>query len=551
MHETNKYEMTDQRMADLFSNGIFVFDTSALLNIYSYSEKMKKVLFGKIFKKLEDNLWMPHQTSYEFNNNRRTVIKKPIRLYKNLISQQEGKNEGGHFDNIEKLIDSVEQQTISKIRNTLNTIKEKTKKDTKHPHLKQNSLIKFEKDINDFSKQVVLFKKKYTELGIIVQKEIDLKSIRIEKLLDEDIVTKNINQYFTIGEEFDFETKLKIVKEGSLRYQDQIPPGYLDQKEKIGLAIYGDLIIWKETLSFAKSQNKSIILVTNDSKEDWWTYRKKDKTKIPRHELIQEFSTKVDKDFWMLSSEDFLYQASKHLVIKLDDKLINELKDINEEKSKAKSLQDEERRLNELKWLKILREAVESGEDIMPNHTYYFKGEALGTWLSNLFQDNKLGKKLYLLKEVELTGFDNSQRSKDPETVARRFIRKLLNDPNPNKMTYQTSFNRSIIVKKDVLQPKTKKEITDLWKLRFDEERKWVKKSHIKDRTDEWKMFRYDKEWNPKEKWSTNEDHMGQLYHWVRNRKKRPEFFKLIIHHFNKTELDELREENFPVDEIR
>ena len=551
MKEYSKYEMNEERMKELFSKATFVFDTSALLNIYSYSEKMKKALFQKIFKKLKDRLWMPYQASYEFHNNRKTVIRKPIRLYQNLISQQEGNNEGGHFDSIKQLIDDIEQQILRKVRNTVLTVKEKTKKDTKHPHIKQAPLKQFDKDINEFSKQVKLFKKKFDELGIITQKEIDLKSTRIEKLLEEDNVFKELENHFEKGQEISYDDKLKIAKEGSFRYENQIPPGYLDKKEKIGMSVYGDLIIWKEVLKLSQETKKPIILISNDAKEDWWTFRKKEKTKTPRHELIQEFYSLTQLDFWILSSEDFLYQSSINLEIKLDNKLIEELDTINKEKSLAKALQDEERRLNELKWLKLLREAVEAGEDIMPNHTYTFKGENLGTWLSNLFQDNKLGKKLDLLKEVELAGFDNSHRSKDPEIVARRFIRKLLNDPNPNKMSYQNRFNRSIIVKKDVLQPKTKKEIADLWQLRFDEERKWVKQSHIKDKTEEWKTFRYDKNWNPKEKWSTNEEHMGQLYHWARNRKKRPEFLKLIIHKFNEREIEELRKEGFPIDEIR
>lgn len=54
------------------------------------------------------------------------------------------------------------------------------------------------------------------------------------------------------------------------RYKDQVPPGFMDGKNKDGVRKYSDLIIWKEILNYARNQEKDIVFVTDDVKADWW-----------------------------------------------------------------------------------------------------------------------------------------------------------------------------------------------------------------------------------------------------------------------------------------
>lgn len=88
----------------------------------------------------------------------------------------------------------------------------------------------------------------------------------------------------------------KLCKEGEYRYKSQTPPGYKDAK-KDGVSKYGDLIVWAETYEYAVLNNKNIIFVTDDVKEDWW--EKLDDGRILfRKELVKEFlrKTKIRKD---------------------------------------------------------------------------------------------------------------------------------------------------------------------------------------------------------------------------------------------------------------
>ena len=115
----------------------------------------------------------------------------------------------------------------------------------------------------------------------------------------------------------------KQCQEGEYRYKKKTPPGYKDEK-KDGVSKYGDLLVWAETYEYAASNNKNIIFVTDDVKEDWW--EKLDDGRILfRTELVKEFSrkTKIKKgvnnglkliplvgyDFYQAIAREFMIEA--------------------------------------------------------------------------------------------------------------------------------------------------------------------------------------------------------------------------------------------------
>lgn len=523
----------------LFKDAVIVYDSSALLDFYGYSEKAKNEIFDLVFAKLEGRLWIPAQVEYEFTKNRESVITKPINSYQNLIYKTDTKKEGGFIEAIESSISNFKNKDVLKIRGNLKALIERTIKDNKHPHINQKSLNDLKEAVNQISKDLDKLEKIVKTSKQIIQAEIKVKERKIKTIKGKDSLLVKLNQAFTIGDEYKYEELIEIVKEGKFRYENKIPPGYEDEGDKIGFQVYGDLILWKQTMEYAKRISKPIILITNDFKDDWW--QPKSNNEIPRHELIIEFIDKTNQQFWMYSGESFLHKANLYFKANVNKSTIQELLDFNSEK--FRKIEEE--------WLELLEEAIYDGEDVMANHNYKFKGKNLGSWLSNVSQDNKLGKKLALLKEIEEIGFDFKQRGHNPDLQAKRFIQRLVENEELNKMVCQNYFNSVLMDKQDRILPETKRELNTAWKLRFNEERLWEKQSQIKDKTDEWKKFRYNKDLNPKEKWSTSEKNMGGLYHWVRYRKKRVDLLELIIHKFSKEEIDELREQGFPVDEIQ
>ena len=49
----------------VWQNGIIVFDTNVLLNLYRYNEETRNELL-KLMKSYQNRLWMPYQVALEF-----------------------------------------------------------------------------------------------------------------------------------------------------------------------------------------------------------------------------------------------------------------------------------------------------------------------------------------------------------------------------------------------------------------------------------------------------------------------------------------------------
>lgn len=110
----------------------------------------------------------------------------------------------------------------------------------------------------------------------------------------------------------------------------------MQKKEKDGIEnnAYGDLIVWKQILSFSSHEHKDIIYITHDQKKDWWLIAK-GRTVGPRIELRKEFAVNTGQEFYMYSMESFLEQYSKHKGKAADQSVLDEVTHI-ERDSKQK-----------------------------------------------------------------------------------------------------------------------------------------------------------------------------------------------------------------------
>ncbi|MFC1943057.1 PIN-like domain-containing protein [Chloroflexota bacterium] len=92
---------------------------------------------------------------------------------------------------------------------------------------------------------------------------------------------------------------------------------------------FGDLLIWKQILKHAEvNKLKSIVLLTNDVKEDW-LLKISGKTIGPRPELREEIHrlSGVER-FHIYTSEQFLRIAQEYLDIKVSEDSLNAAKDM-------------------------------------------------------------------------------------------------------------------------------------------------------------------------------------------------------------------------------
>lgn len=273
----------------LWSESIFVFDTSALLYFYYFSESSRTEIYQKTLNPIKNRLWIPQHALYEYKKNRENTILKPIKE----------KYEPSFSLNIKSI-----SKSISDIEGKLLNFKDLTKKNDIHPYIEGDINEKFLNNFLDFKTQFEGYEKSVTT-------EFKQRKNEISSLLENDDVYRYITTNFKIGNEYTFRNIMDLIQqEGEIRYRNQIPPGYDDEKNKIGTQKYGDLIIWKQILSYAKEQKKSMIYITNDTKPDW-CYKVKHDSEIriskPREELIKEFFDYTNSRFWMYTFNQFLY----------------------------------------------------------------------------------------------------------------------------------------------------------------------------------------------------------------------------------------------------
>ncbi|MBE9201108.1 MULTISPECIES: PIN domain-containing protein [unclassified Nodularia (in: cyanobacteria)] len=299
------YQPTEEDFTELWKECVFSFDTNVLLHIYRYSPKTRERLFD-ILQKLQERIWIPHQVAYEIHKNKLTVISKQFGAYKEIQKILDGNlNIGSLKDQLVKNYKNHPYIDVSQIIETIEVAIAKVKKDLQVTQEEHPDLVKDEELWN---------------------KLIDIIDGRVGKPYCQD--------------------KLKeVYKQAEQRFKDLIPPGYKDIKDKPIPDRYGDPILWLQLIDHAKTENKSIIFVTDDKKEDWWLEHN-GKTISPRPELVQEMLTEAGVKFYMYQSDKFLEYAEDFLKLPEQPEVIEEAREIREQNTNYVNLISEARRLN-------------------------------------------------------------------------------------------------------------------------------------------------------------------------------------------------------------
>lgn len=276
------YPIDEKVITKIWESAIFVFDTNTLLHLYRYSKNTRND-FMQVLQNIKNSLWIPYQVALEFQQNRLNVIRESQKKYKELDAV---------LGNIEDIIKN--SHNYGQYDDVL-PIYKRVLKSVKHY---ANKLERMRKEVSDFD-------------------------FRNDKILD--FITELYEN--KVGDEQKEEELEEIYKEGKKRYENLIPPGYKDMKEKdTNRHIYGDLIIWKELIKEAKSAKKDIIFITADTKEDWWL-KFNGKTISPRSELVKEFS-QTNRTILFYTPQNFLKWYKEKQDNNIQDSSINEVGEI-------------------------------------------------------------------------------------------------------------------------------------------------------------------------------------------------------------------------------
>ncbi|MEZ6041344.1 MAG: PIN domain-containing protein [Planctomycetaceae bacterium] len=255
------FRPTDAEFEDLWQNATIVLDTSVLLNLYRISSTAANE-FLDLLGAYRDRLWIPHHVAKEYLKNRTTVIGKECKKYLKLIGD------------LESMVDAIEGEKS-------------------HPFVPEDLANRF-KDIAEELK------------AALTGSEDDHRG-----LLSNDRIRDAIEGLFNgrVGEAWTEDRLQQVYTEGKERYENKVPPGFADLKEKPEPDRYGDLVIWLQVIEWSESQSKHVIMLTNDKKEDWFE-EASGRTLGPLPQLRFEFAEKTNKTVYLYSPSQFIGLAN-------------------------------------------------------------------------------------------------------------------------------------------------------------------------------------------------------------------------------------------------
>jgi hypothetical protein len=287
----------------LWKEGLIVLDTNVLLSLYRLPSASQGDLF-KILESVNQQLWIPHQVALEFHRNRPTVIAAERKTIEDVLAMAN--------DQVAKIIERVNALQLDK----------------RELNIDAGQLTK---ELQEASTQLV------SAVQAAHKSQLDLSATdpirdRLDVIFNSRVGVGPVSQ-----SELD-----TLIQNGDERYERKIPPGFedVDKAKNPSEASFifggikyqkkfGDLIFWRQLLDHAKkANNKVVMLVTADQKEDWW-WRESGKTLGPHPELAMEIRREAGVElFWIYTSDQFLLQANTYLNANVSSSSIAEVKDL-------------------------------------------------------------------------------------------------------------------------------------------------------------------------------------------------------------------------------
>lgn len=241
------YQPTSEEFDDLWKNGLIVLDTNVLLGFFRYSATTRDD-FLAFLEKERDRIWIPNHVGLEFH-----------RRYLSVTNDQEN--------------------MLTNVRKSINQ--------------SESTIAKSIDDLRHYPKQIA------DELSTVLTKSMKRLRKKTDSILDrhetavisEDARQRTLERITDlynnhVGEPYSEEELADIETVGKDRYVKKIPPGYKDVSKDDNQ--YGDLIVWRQMLDKAKTDNLPMIFVTADVKEDWW-WQVGGRKVGARPELIKEY----------------------------------------------------------------------------------------------------------------------------------------------------------------------------------------------------------------------------------------------------------------------
>ena len=285
--------LSKTEIAGLWDKALIILDANALLDLYRYTDKTREECLD-VFRRVREQLWIPHQVAIEFYKNRPEVI----------LSQL------ASVERVRKMIEALKDKCRQEL-DKLFTFRS-------HPVLDRASIEKrilatMDAIDADLSVQLTDYPDFLADDPVLTEL-LDLFAGRVGLAPDEG----ELKRIYTLGKD---------------RYANRVPPGYADAQgpnKKDGNNIYGDLILWCQILQKAESDKRGVIFVTNDGKEDWW-WRVQGKTMGCLPQLREELFSRAGTNLILYATDRFMSYAKEHHNARVTKRSLKEVRDVSAE----------------------------------------------------------------------------------------------------------------------------------------------------------------------------------------------------------------------------
>ena len=126
-----------------------------------------------------------------------------------------------------------------------------------------------------------------------------------------------------VGQPYAAERLKELMIEAARRYEAKIPPGYLDEK-KSGDNAAGDYLLWTQVLDYAHSERRPVVLITDDTKEDWFWRVPSGRTIGPRPELVAGLRARAAVPLLLYTPSQFMALVSATSETEIDPAVLEE-----------------------------------------------------------------------------------------------------------------------------------------------------------------------------------------------------------------------------------
>ncbi|MFJ4911947.1 PIN-like domain-containing protein [Streptomyces sp. NPDC088726] len=271
----------DATREPFFTNGLVVLDTNILLSLYEYTESAREEVFTAL-DSVSRRLWMPHQVGLEFvRGRRRTLESRKVAL------TDAAKDVNQHL-----------MQAVKSVLAARNVVTKQLAKYGAVPNAGEN----LETLINDSTVKALL------QEYIAALKD-QLNALKSQHGLPADLTEANDPILLRVAHMYgdrigtqpdDAVLRARIEEAVGFRFPNEIPPGYGDLGKGTPVKAAGDFLLWEEVIEHAKSlpaDCRRILLVSNDTKEDWYETRKgAGGTQRPWPMLFDEVRARADAE---------------------------------------------------------------------------------------------------------------------------------------------------------------------------------------------------------------------------------------------------------------